>query len=712
MNNISQYNSGVITLLRICTFLLAIVSFWATAQGMANYTFEQQWQAYAASLGIQGLLLGLNFSLPSFLQKCTTAWSKTALILLTCVVLACSSWFSYLFISGQAYGQSWDTESQLLAQDTYRSELFASDTYLEQYEEEMELTLADQITSLYTQATAMDTNKVNVAESMSWVAERSQYVREDSAARDMMSSVIDAMEQATMPNASQDVRQQSADIVSSMQTTLESTINSLDIRIETANARVEQATANLANTQARLRNAPANVDMTPYERAVDTAAKAYERSIENQSALEQQRQDYQSALQRTVFYSSILGMSEEGVSSYFVGANLRAIQRELFGNDPDSDRMMELATDIFDRLQSALELESNGTEDNQYQSFLLNMSQFVRYLENYRTIKNLGVDVQGLINQLSTGVILPLGDNSTQWKSNWREQFNDLKAKISGLPVYTLENNKSLLTSFDRSDSARRLDNATRYYLTDHNPAQQGLIYLYSPYRGIAIFSLIIALLLDIAAFITGFIIDREETVRQEDTSDEEGIHEYPAKNPSGAGQSLSPPSTQSLEQSLEWNAIPPLNRYIFFTGDYQYLNGVMTYKAIECGKIIETEYAGPKLQSGFYCWDGNTPLPLHLAELCYKGTSDNPKDGIYQDASIRYEDQLLILTQGEKGQHLGTVDPYTPVYRLSQDRYESFIAKDLKNAHGEMVIIALNHVGTRIVAIYIVESTDFVQED
>ena len=138
-----KHNSEILTLLRICTFLLASVSFWATAQGMKEYTFPDDWQAYAASLGIQGLLLGLNFSFFQFWDKCPTKFHKVALLVFTCIVLFCSSWFSYLYIAQQAYGQSWDTESRLLAQDTYRSELFATDTYLEQYGEEVEQSLTD-----------------------------------------------------------------------------------------------------------------------------------------------------------------------------------------------------------------------------------------------------------------------------------------------------------------------------------------------------------------------------------------------------------------------------------------------------------------------------------------------------------------------------------------------------------------------------------------
>ena len=71
MKNKKKQENNIIFIMRICTCLLAAVSFWATAQGMINYTFPESWQAYAASLAIQGLLLGLNFALPSFLRQCT-----------------------------------------------------------------------------------------------------------------------------------------------------------------------------------------------------------------------------------------------------------------------------------------------------------------------------------------------------------------------------------------------------------------------------------------------------------------------------------------------------------------------------------------------------------------------------------------------------------------------------------------------------------------
>ncbi|WP_286961933.1 hypothetical protein [Lactococcus sp. UBA7220] len=613
----------------------------------------------------------------------------------------CSSWFSYLYIAKQAYGQSWDTESRLLAQDTYRSELFAADTYLEQYGEEMEQSLTDQIVALYIQATEMDSDKVDIAGNLDWGVERTTYTQDDFAARDIMLSVIDAMEQATAEESPQDARQQSAEIIESMQAALQNAISSLDTQIADVDASVTRAENSLISAQNRMNNAPAGTDLTPYQNAVNTAAQAYDASITRQSELVKQRQDYQGALQRTTYYASVLGMSEDGVSSYFVGANLREIQRELFGSNPDSDRMMTLATEIFDRLQSAVDLEVDETENNNYQTFLANMNQFVRYLENYHSIKELDSEIQELNDNLSAGTILSVNENNSNWKASWQKQFNDLKSKISGLPVYTLTSSNTALESFDRATSTRKLDNAIRDYLTEHNPAQQGLVYLYSPYRGIAIFSLFVALLLDIAAFVTGFIIDRT------DEADSDSKQKNTGNHGDNIGVAHTPPKKDSvwdMNQTLNWNAIPPLNRYTFLTGDHQYLDGDMTYKAIENGKVIEVEYPDKKLQTGFYYWKDSSIYQVKPAELHYKGTPDGPQDGVYKNAILCYEDQLLTIVQNTEGKHLGTVDPYTPVYCLSKDAYESFSAKEIQNEQGNRIVISLNQTGTRIIAIYIIK--------
>ena len=106
----------ILTLLRFATVLLAIVSWWSTAQGMRDYVFSQAWQANLASFAIQSILLGLNFYLPTFWRWIHSLRGKICVLALSGVVLFCSSWFSYVFIVGTVYEKSWQTESRLLVQ--------------------------------------------------------------------------------------------------------------------------------------------------------------------------------------------------------------------------------------------------------------------------------------------------------------------------------------------------------------------------------------------------------------------------------------------------------------------------------------------------------------------------------------------------------------------------------------------------------------------
>lgn len=687
MNKTKHPENSILVLLRICTCLLAAVSFWATAQGMIDYTFPEDWQAYAASLGIQGLLLGLNFSLPSFLKQCNGRGQRVVLMCLTAVILFCSSWFSYLYIAGQAYGDSWTTESRLLAQSTYRNELFAADTYAKLYSQDVQDTLAEQIVDLYRQAMAIDQNSVDVSENLDWAEERNQYTANDFAASDIMDTVISAMENATGENITQDARTQAGSVLSGMQSSMQSEIANLGTQIAEIDTRVAAAESSLRGAESRLSNAPVGVDLAPYQNAVNTAVRTYESLITRQNELEGQRSDYETALQRTTYYLTILGMAEDGVSSYFVGANLREIQRELFQTSPDSDRLIALATEVFSRLQSAVDL---GGDTLEYQVILADMNSFLQRLDDYSTIKDAGTAFQEHIDGLADGSLLSLEADSDNLL--WREQFNDLKSEISGLPVYAPRNEPDpVLASFDRAASTKKLDQAIRRYLTEHNAAQAGLIYLISPYREIAVFSLFLALLLDIAAFITGVIIDRVAARREADAEE----------SASSAAAETECPQENS---GKAWDIIPGLNKYIFLTGDHTFIDGVMTYKAIENGEETEIEYPDRNLESGFYRWDKKQLCIIEQSVLLFKGASDGPQDGIYADCILHYEDQLLTMTQSGKSIFLGPISSNVPVYQLSKEQYIAFPAKNISDIHGQEVVIALNKEGNRIIAVYVIE--------
>jgi len=676
MYNRSLQANTILVLLRICTFLLAAVSFWATAQGMINYTFPEDWQGYAASLGIQGLLLGLNFSLPSFLKHCETKLQQGTLLALATVVLFCSSWFSYLYIAGQAYGDSWETECRLLAQAGYRQELFNADAYVNLYTKKLQEDLTEQVTSLYDSAKKMDGKAIDTVKTINWNTERNTYAPEGSTLRDLMSTVIDAMENGTANDTESDVHSQASTITQGMQKTLQEELESIKRQITDIDRKITDAVTTLRDAE---RNSGLNSN------AYRSANNNYNMFMEEKSKLEADRIEYENALQRVNYYLTVLGMKEDGISSYHVGTNLRAIQQELFQTTPDYEEMQRLASDIFERLQSAVDI----TDDAAYQDVLTGMNGFIQSLSDYSALKEANVSIQEKLSKLENGTILSLNtkNNTKKWVADWIGEFNDLKSKISGLPVYTLggfENRE--LKNYDRLESTDNLDQTIRYYLTDHNAAQQGLIYLISPYRQVAVFSLFLALLLDIAAFITGVIIDRVSS--KETNADSPAIWK----------------SSQQDENST-WNKIQGLNRYIFLTGDYSFLDGITRYIAIENGEETELEYQNKDMKAGLYRWHDNILHQLEEADLLYKGIPGDPQDGVYLNCSLCYEEPLLSIDKDNKQQFLGNIDPFTPVYHMSEEQYDVLPARDIPNIDpsNKKIVIALTRDGTSIAAIYVV---------
>ena len=425
---------------------------------------------------------------------------------------------------------------------------------------------------------------------------------------------------------------------------------------------------------------------------------------------------------------------------------------------------MALSTEIFERLQSAENLsEESGAE---YQEFMSLMNSFINNLEKRRQMKAAKAELQRLVSELANGDLLPvqgsmagMTDNSNRnpaasesagindpteasespevsslpeisespevsgspeasaspdiqddkpvgddWAATWITQFNELKFRISGLPTYNgdisaLTENDSLL--FNRSEATRELDRTVERYLTNHNAAEQGLIYLTSYYWQMAVFALILAFLLDLAAFVTGIVIEREENKLTKKVKNQD--HERRPWGIPNAGD----------DGSEEWPESRSLNRYLFLTGDYIYLDGVYTYKIIERGKEGQIDLTKPGLNAGLYLWKQKRlesvwgPGAQNLGqnkrvELLYKVDTNGPRDGVYEEAKVSCSDGLLSIFQGGTSDFLGNVDPNTPVYRWSAEAYDVLPVKELEGLYGKTVVVELDREGIKIAALYV----------
>ena len=119
-------------------------------------------------------------------------------------------------------------------------------------------------------------------------------------------------------------------------------------------------------------------------------------------------------------------------------------------------------------------------------------------MQDYAVLKASGDALQNQINSMAVDT----AQDTANWESLWTEKLELLKATISGLPV------SDSGQAYDRADALDQLDDAQRLYISEYNSVDQALIYLGSPYYQLAIFSLVLTFFLDIAAFITGLVID------------------------------------------------------------------------------------------------------------------------------------------------------------------------------------------------------------
>lgn len=677
---------GAVSLLRICTVLLAVVSFWATAQGMANYVFHEKWQAYAASLAVQGILLGLNFYFPTFWNKIESKITKAGLLILTAIVVFCSSWFSFIFIVEQVYGQSWEVESCLLIQSVYRRQLYQAESYAGKYKEMLAKDLNQQIIDLYSQAKKLSAGEMNPVDDMEWDEERVIYTSDDFAARNEMKAIIDAMESASRENASPNERERAIEIVLEMRTGIENTSEQLQEQIERANSYLDMANSTLQESQRNLNAASPETDRTSLITSVELAQQNLaNRQIEVQE-LQEQLSDYQDAVVRVRLYEISLGLVTEG-SADLISALLRGIQQELFRDSPDLDSLESQAANIFQLLQSSVDVSAN--EGKEYLTLLNEMNQFINDLKDYKAISSTVENFDDLIEKLGNDAENYV-ESKDNWKSEWSQRLNALKSQIALLPVYSNDENAEM-QNYDRAQASDELDDMLRLYISDHNAAQQGIIYLSSPYRGMAVFSIILAFFLDIAAFVTGLLIEvmnqweeQEKNINEENEEEEE----------------------KRVKQICESIHVPGLSHYLYLNGEYVHEERENTYRAIENGQEIEVSLPDIGLKAGLYVeQDGSWKSVSNMQEL---QLVSNPQDGIYKNCHIKYEDHALSIAEDlDKGyRYLTSVPEEIPVYILENNHLEIIMIGSLNKDKAAVIVIALNQKGTEVIAIYMCDKS------
>lgn len=478
---------GGVYIMRIATVLLAIVSWWSTAQGMKQFVFEEEWQANIASLAIQGILLSLNFYLPDILRQFKKGGGKAGFLFFTAVVLSCSSIFSYIYIANYAYTNekdtnninAWDMDSQLLVQSTYREELYDANDYAEGYMESLQSTLSAQISNLYVMANALEGDGVQVTDNLNLEGDRTRFESEDfvKVSTDM-TTAINVMEAALAPDATKSDREYANNALGDLVERYSSIIQDLQTeQIPMASDATDRDRNALEAAENRINNPPQGADLDELNETLNEAQIDYNESRTNEQNLRDELARYREALTSLQQYQTYLGFSSTGAGQQ-ISMALLEIQRGLFQSgtsEANPDELEQNAVDIFEHLLSSNQDFSGNTTE--YQSMLMTMDAFIQDLSNYGEVASIRDTLDDMISELKN---VDYNNGEQAWQNDWKKKLNELKAQIGSLPIYT-DDGEPKLSQYSRTAAMNKLDIALRNYIAGHNDAEQAFIYMISP---------------------------------------------------------------------------------------------------------------------------------------------------------------------------------------------------------------------------------------
>lgn len=723
-------------LLQFAVICLAIASFFTTAQGMRSYIFNgEPTIAYVTSGAIQGILLALSMNLPRFMRRIWNEKSNVfikaiieiVLLILTGISLFCSSWFSYVYIAETVHKGSWDTDSELLVQQIYRNELYDASDYSKAYRTYLEAELGQEILNLQSLANQLPTQASDF--NMDWESEQQQYASDNTVASSYMATVINQLKLAFETAPSQENRDLAAQAVTEAQTNIETaleneqtSLDGVERNLSTYNDQINTLSRQITNATTQAEAARLRETLGRYQEMQSTAAA-------QQQTIQQEISALRNAQGRLNVYAINLGLSNS-TSSILIKRNLLEMQTELFKDDPDIDSLRNLATETFSNLRNAESLSagSEGGNSLSYNDLLTRMNTLVLNLNDYASIKSIETTLNDLTNGLRRATT---STSNTKWKSVWQTRIENLKAQISALPTFVTssadvseitESQQRILTGFDRTKSCANLDNATRRYINDHNALEQGTIYLTSPYKGLALFALVLAFFLDLSGFVFG-VVD----LGAKENKNDSGISDNNDRETIDVPKIFKSMKEKVGENESQWSIRPTANSYKVVTGNFRCEDGVYYYGVFENGihkewKVVDDHayHEGIYLVDNIAARKGVALSEKHQdVVFSNQGFEKMPQDGVYLNGTLSYHEGSLLFKAdvGEKSHestessaspyYIANVEEYVPVHCYAPRRGENITQPAIDLAKFPMkvkvAVLALNPECTRIVAMYLI---------
>lgn len=239
-----------------------------------------------------------------------------------------------------------------------------------------------------------------------------------------------------------------------------------------------------------------------------------------------------------------------------------------------------------------------------------------------------------------------------------------------------------------------------------------------APYRGLALFALMLAFFLDLSGFVFG-VVDLNAAEPKGESSDTNAPREDTPKATEEAVGTAQ--NTKVQFNDFLWSTLETAHPYMVVTEQFCHEDGVYYYSAFENGihkewKVCDTH----EYPEGVYVLDkitANTGVRLkeYPQELIFANqlAGVDAQDGILLNGTLTYQEGSLLfkpdvsVSSTYQTRYIASIDEYVPVHCYDPKRGENLTqpAMDLEKhpMKTRIVVIALNPKGTRIVAIYLI---------
>lgn len=467
--------------IKVAAFCFAIVSWFATAEGLKEYVFERDWQAYLISFAIQSILFVFNLQLPAYFVKIgnrvpdsqkkkrknnTYKWVGMQRIIagFYSIVILASSLFSYVFIVNFVYKDTRYRDSNIILDSNYRKYLYQTEEFIVEDTKAMQIVVNEKVSEL----------RKNIPEKSN--------TQSDS-------------------NAS----------------------------IENAKNNLEAKEAICQSAEAARNNAKIN-----YDKILKRGAASSKINEAFQTYGEAEKQ-YQAALDELAVAKTALNNIKQEVESNEIDKIVQTISSQVLSPDPE----MSVLNDTITRLNKLVteNPEALNADSNKYLEIVKNTQELKIAIEKYNDLRilqgnqnlkgteNSSSDIESIKTLkeklLSEKVVAPDAKSKeaiAEWEEDWNLRWTALDRIVKSTPhiseadIETLESSKSvvdieILKKYDAQDISDNIDDLMRSNSSGINLLERAFNLLTGGYPALAWFSLALAIFLDSSSLLAGLFI-------------------------------------------------------------------------------------------------------------------------------------------------------------------------------------------------------------